>query len=149
MENEVNEIKIRYTEKLGIFKSESLNCADKVAAFLYTTWDKDNIAVQECFKLLLINNNNKVKGVCQLSAGGISSTLVDLRLLFAVTLKSLATAIILAHNHPSGKAKPSSADIDLTQKVKRAAELFDIKVLDHLIILPDGNFYSFANEGIL
>jgi DNA repair protein RadC len=74
---------------------------------------------------------------------------VDVRILFAVVLKSVTTAIILLHNHPSGTLRPSEADKRLTQKIKRAGELFDIKILDHLIISPDGLYYSFADEGIL
>lgn len=96
-----------------------------------------------------MNNNNKVKGIYQLSQGGITSTLVDLRILFAVTLKSLSVAMILAHNHPSGVLKASGADRELTTKIGRAADLFDIKVLDHLILAPNGDYYSFSDDGLL
>ena len=75
--------------------------------------------------------------------------MVDLRIVFAVVLKSLTTAVILAHNHPSGTLKPSEADKALTEKIKKAALLFDVKVLDHLIITPNGQFFSFADEGLL
>ena len=85
----------------------------------------------------------------EVSRGGITGTMVDLRILFAVMLKSLSTAVILVHNHPSGTLKPSEADKRLTQKIKRAGDLFDIKVLDHLILSPDGGYYSFADHGIL
>ena len=74
---------------------------------------------------------------------------MDLRIVFAVILKSLTTSVILAHNHPSGTLSPSEADKILTEKIKNAAQLFDIKVLDHLIITPDGDFFSFADEGLL
>ena len=90
-----------------------------------------------------------MKGVYQLSQGGITGTLIDLRILFAVILKSLTVAVILAHNHPSGKLKPSDADIKLTDKIKKASELFDIKILDHLIFAPDGDYYSFSDNGIM
>ena len=99
--------------------------------------------------MVLLNNSNKVKGIYQLSKGGITSTIIDIRILFAVVLKSLSVAIILTHNHPSGTLKASEADKAITEKIKRAAELLDVKVLDHLIIVPDGNYYSFADEGIL
>jgi len=65
------------------------------------------IEAQECFKVLLLNIANKVKGIYQISSGGITGTLVDIRLLFAVVLKTHSTAIILVHNHPSGTLKPS------------------------------------------
>ena len=98
---------------------------------------------------MLLNNNNKVKGIYQLSKGGISGTLADLPILFAVVLKSLSVVIILTHNHPSGTLKVSEADRKITEKIKKAGELLDVKVLDHLIIVPDGNYYSFADNGIL
>ncbi|SDM21506.1 RadC-like JAB domain-containing protein [Kriegella aquimaris] len=79
----------------------------------------------------------------------MTGTLVDLRILFTVVLKTLSTAIILAHNHPSGTNKASGADMTLTKKIEQAAELFDIRVLDHLIILPDGNYFSFRDNGLM
>ena len=81
--------------------------------------------------------------------GGLMGTVVDLRLLYAVALKGLAAGLILSHNHPSGSQRPSGADEKLTQKIKKAGELFDIKVLDHLIIMPDGKYFSFSDNGIL
>jgi len=96
-----------------------------------------------------LNNNNKVKGIYQISQGGITGTLVDLRILFGVILKTLSVAIILTHNHPSGTLKASEADKQITRKIKKAADLFDIRVLDHILLVPSGDYYSFADEGIL
>lgn len=149
MRNKVNEIKISYCEKLGIIQSEPIKSSEKVAKLLYETWDKNTIGLHETFKVLLLNNANKVKGTFQASTGGITGTLVDVRILFAVVLKTLSVGIILAHNHPSGTLKASGADIDLTNKIKKAAELFDIQLLDHIILLPDGNYFSFADNGML
>lgn len=86
-------------------------------------------------------------GVYPLSTGGITGTMVDIRLILSVALKEAATGIILAHNHPSGNLQPSSADRDLTAKIKDACKYFDISLLDHLIIAPDRKYYSFADEG--
>lgn len=149
MRNEVNEIKISYCEKLGVIDSEPLKDSEQVAKLLYQTWDKDTIGLQETFKVLLLNNSNEVKGTYQVSTGGLTGTLVDVRLLYAVALKTVSAGLILAHNHPSGNQKPSGADERLTEKIKMAGELFDIKVFDHLIILPDGNYFSFADNGLL
>ncbi len=85
-------------------------------------------------------------GIHKLSSGGMTSTIADIRILLAVALKSMATAIILSHNHPSGVLKPSKADIYLTQKIKEAAALLDIELLDHLIVSSEG-YYSFTQEG--
>lgn len=149
MKDKVNEIQISYREKIGTLKSSAMNNSEDVARLLYKNWDKDTIGLQETFKILLLNNSNKVKGIYPLSIGGITGTMVDLRILFAIVLKTLSTAIILTHNHPSGKLMPSEADKNLTKKIKKAAQLFDVAVLDHLIIAPDGEYYSFANHGLL
>ena len=147
MKNKVNEIRISYKEKIA--QSPAIKSSADAGKLLFETWDKNTIEVQESFKVLLLNNSNKIKGIYQLSTGGITGTLVDIRILFAVILKSLSVAVILSHCHPSGKLIPSEADKQLTQKIKNAAAFFDVKVLDHLIIVPNGEYYSFADEGIL
>ena len=149
MKLQVNEIKISYKGGIKSSKWHKIEKAEDAAELIYGDWDKDTIAIQEIFKVVLLNNSNKVKGIYQLSQGGITNTLIDLRILFAVILKSLSVAIILSHNHPSGKLQPSEADVKLTKKIKKASELFDIRVLDHLIFAPDGDYYSFSENGIL
>ena len=149
MKDKVNEIRISYREKIRTSNSASIKSSADAGKLLYETWDKDTIGVQETFKVLLLNNANKVKGIYQLSTGSITGTLVDMRILFAVILKTLATSCLLCHNHPSSKLKPSHADIQLTEKIKKAAKLFDVNVLDHLILAPNGEYYSFADNGNL
>ncbi|WP_412561529.1 RadC family protein [Winogradskyella sp. MIT101101] len=102
----------------------------------------------EEFWILYLNNSNKVIQKNQLSKGGITGTLVDVRLVLKNALEVGATALILCHNHPSGTLKPSNADRDITQKLKTAAQSLDIKVLDHLIVTEKA-YFSFADEGIL
>ena len=91
---------------------------------------------------------NKIIDKQLIGRGGISETTADIKLIFKKSIESLASGIILAHNHPSGNLKPSQSDINLTNKIIEASKLMDIKVLDHLII-GDGNYYSFADEGII
>ena len=102
----------------------------------------------EEFWVLYLNNSNRVLRKMQLSKGGITGTLVDIRLAFKNALEIGAVAIILVHNHPSGTLKPSVADKNLTAKFKNAGESLDVKVLDHIIITEE-SYYSFADEGIL
>ncbi|MBN4057808.1 DNA repair protein RadC [Olleya sp. AH-315-K02] len=102
----------------------------------------------EEFWIIYVNNSNKVIQKNQLSKGGITGTLVDVRLVLKNALEVGATGIILAHNHPSGTLKPSTADKQLTQKLKAAGESLDIKVLDHLIITEKA-YFSFADENLL
>ncbi|AFL81365.1 DNA repair protein radc [Aequorivita sublithincola DSM 14238] len=102
----------------------------------------------EEFWILYLNNSNKIIKSAQLSKGGITGTVVDVRLAFKEALQLGAVGIILAHNHPSGTLKPSQADIQLTKKLKIAGDSLDIKVLDHLIITEKA-YFSFADENML
>ena len=102
----------------------------------------------EEFWIVYLNNSNKVLFKEQLSKGGITGTLVDVRLVMKNALEQGAVGLILAHNHPSGTLKASTADKQITQKLKSAAEVLDIKVLDHLIITQTA-YFSFADEGVL
>ena len=102
----------------------------------------------EEFWIIYLNNSNKVIQKNQLSKGGITGTLVDVRLVLKSALEVGATGLVLAHNHPSGTLKPSDADKQITNKLKVAAESLDIKVLDHLIITENA-YFSFADEGML
>lgn len=149
MNYQVNEIKISYCEKSEIFDSEPLCDSKRVAKLLFEDWDGETIGLRECFKVLLLNNSNRPKGIYLVSTGGITGTMVDLRILFAVILKSLSTAIILAHNHPSGTLKPSTPDREITERIKNAAKFFDVKLLDHVILVPNGDYFSFSDEGLL
>lgn len=102
----------------------------------------------EEFWVLYLNNSNKVLSKSQQGKGGITGTLVDVRLVFKTAFELGATALILCHNHPSGNVKPSEADKKLTQKLKIAGENLEIQVLDHIIITENG-YFSFADEDIL
>lgn len=101
----------------------------------------------EEFWVLFLNNSNKILLKEQLSKGGITGTIVDIRIIFKKALECNATSLILTHNHPSGKLKPSDADRDITKKLKAAGQQMDIAVLDHVIVTQNG-FFSFNDEGI-
>jgi DNA repair protein RadC len=149
MKSKVNEIAISYSGSLKVNLLPKINCSQSAAELAFEQWNKNTIGLHESFKIMLLNNANKVKGIYEVSKGGITGTMVDVRILFAVVLKSLTTAIILIHNHPSGTLRPSEPDKSLTRKIKNAALFFDVKVLDHIIVNPDGEYYSFADDGIL
>ena len=101
----------------------------------------------EEFWVLFLNNSNKILFKTQLSKGGMTGTMVDVRIVFKIAFEQNATAIILVHNHPSGKLQASDADIQITKKIKTAGQQLDIPVLDHIIVTESG-YYSFADEGI-
>jgi len=102
----------------------------------------------EEFWILYLNNSNKVLQKLQLSKGGITGTLVDVRLVLKTALQFGAVSLILTHNHPSGTLQPSQADKQITEKLKKAGESLDIKVLDHVIITEKA-YFSFADESLL
>ncbi|MFV8360106.1 RadC family protein [Flavobacterium sp. LS1P3] len=101
----------------------------------------------EEFWIIYLNNSNKIISKSQLSKGGITGTLVDVRIVFKTALEMGATGLILCHNHPSGTLIPSDADKHITRKLKLAGDSLEIKVLDHLIV-TEKNYFSFADEGI-
>lgn len=102
----------------------------------------------EEFWIIMLNKANVVIKKAQVSSGGVSGTIADPKIIFKKAVESLASSVILVHNHPSGNLKPSQADIMLTRKLKEAGKLLDIPVLDHLIF-TDHNYYSFADEGMM
>lgn len=102
----------------------------------------------EEFWILLLNRSNKIIEKYKISQGGVSGTVIDVKIILKNAIEKLASSIILCHNHPSGNKTPSSADDSITQKLKSGADLLDISVLDHIII-ADTNYYSYADEGKL
>jgi DNA repair protein RadC len=126
---------------------EILKSAGKVYDFTRKLFGMD-IETKEQFFLICLNNAMQVIAVYQVSTGGITSCIVDLRMLFFVALNCQATQIIIAHNHPSGNLNPSDADKKLTSKIKDAASFLDITFVDHLIV-TDYGYYSFADEGAI
>lgn len=146
MVGKVNEIKLSYKGGINLVNAPTIKDSSDAAKLLFEYWDNQTIEVAESFKVVMLNNANKVKGIYHMSEGGITGTLVDIRILFAIILKSLSTGIILAHNHPSGNLKPSKSDIELTKKIKNGTKVFDISLLDHIILIPGGDYYSFADN---
>lgn len=103
---------------------------------------------QEVFYVLFLNRNNEIIAEKQIFRGGVSATIIDPRIIFREAIHHLASAIILSHNHPSGNLTPSQADIEITRKLVSGGKVFDIQVLDHIIVSARG-YYSFADQGLL
>ena len=98
--------------------------------------------------LLMLNRQNQILGYHQLSKGGMTGAVIDVRVIFQVALKACATSLILAHNHPSGNLETSDADRKISRQIKEAGKILDIPLLDHLIMTTD-SFLSMADEGLL
>ncbi|MFN8279023.1 MAG: JAB domain-containing protein [Saprospiraceae bacterium] len=144
----VAEVKISYRNKVPIRELPLIKSSESAEKIFRDNWSND-IELLEEFNVIFLNRANYVKGILRVSKGGISGTLVDPKIIFASALKVLASSIIIAHNHPSGCVKPSNQDIDLTKKLKHAGQLLDIQVIDHIILAPNTDYYSFADEGLL
>ena len=144
--SQVSEIQVSYTPSLLV--DMSIKNSKKSFELMLNEWEQDKLQMQEEAKILLLNRNNNVLGIYSLAKGGLTSCVVDVRIILSIALKTLATGIILVHNHPSGNLKPSQADLDITKKLKQSCDLLDISFLDHLIITKD-NYFSFADEGLI
>ncbi len=142
----VSEIKVSYSNK-NQSKVKVTN-SKIIYDLIINHWDLDIIEYQEEVKIILLNRSNIVLGIYEMSKGGITGSVVDIRIILGVALKCGASSIILIHNHPSAKLVPSEADKNITQKLKQACEIIDIALLDHLIISKDG-YYSFVENGQL
>ncbi|WP_113663193.1 JAB domain-containing protein [Pedobacter nanyangensis] len=141
----VAEVQLSYKPHFKAQERPQINSSKQAYNILINCWDKSLINYIEQAKLILLNRNNRVLGIVDLSTGGGASTVMDNRVIFATALKATATSIILAHNHPSGNLKPPSEDIRLTEKLKQAGKLLEIEVHDHLIIGESG-YCSMAEE---
>lgn len=134
--------RIAKTKTGNVDRIQSLEAAEKILRPLF-----DGLDHEECW-VLFMTNSGKVIEKMKISQGGLQATVVDNRLIIKRAIELLATQMILAHNHPSDNAQPSQADITLTNRVKSAAELFDITLLDHIIITRSQS-YSFKKFGLL
>lgn len=144
----VAEVELVYKTKVKPSERPLVTSSKSCYKLLLQTWDETKIDFIEQFKVLLLNRCNRVLGIYELSTGGITGTVADVRLVMTAALKANAVAIILTHNHPSGNLKPSRQDDYLTAKIKEAGKFLDIQVLDHIIVTSEG-YYSFADEGVL
>lgn len=127
--------------------SETTKVVSSRDAHMVLRSDLSDLTHEE-FWALYLNRGSRIILKKQISSGGINSTVVDPRLIFQLALEKKASSIILAHNHPSGNLQPSQADIDLTKRLISAGKLFDIQVVDHLI-LAGKNYCSFADSGLM
>jgi DNA repair protein RadC len=146
--NMVSEVELVYKSKVKSSDRPQLKSVFDVAEFLKQNWDENKIELLEQFKVVFLNRNHRVLGIYEVSSGGVSGTVADAKLIFMAALKINACTLIISHNHPSGNLCPSEADKKLTQRIKEAALLLDILLLDHIILTNEG-YYSFANEGLL
>jgi DNA repair protein RadC len=145
----VDEVKLQYKTKTKASERIKIKNSQEAYDVLIQHWDNDVIQLQEEFKILLLNRSHSILGIATISVGGLTGTVIDVRKILQIALKANSSSIILSHNHPSGNTNPSDADRSVTRKIKEAAAIMDINVLDHVIVCPEGAFFSFADEGLM
>lgn len=145
-----NELSLSYRRSVALTDPQchKLNNSRRIAEFLRIVWNKEDLAIREAFYLLCFSTGMDLVGFYKISEGGIDSVSVDTRLLFSTALLCRSSSIVVAHNHPSGTLKPSSADNAITKRIAAGGELLGIKLHDH-IIMTETTYYSFGDEGLL
>jgi DNA repair protein RadC len=144
----VAEVQLVYKSKVKASERPKITNSQDAFKVLKTHWNYETIEFIETFKVVLLNRANRVLGIIDISTGGTTSAIADPKIVFAAAIKSAASSLVLAHNHPSGNLSPSQADINLTRKLKTAGEYLDIAVVDHLILTSE-SYFSFADDGII
>lgn len=148
MFNKFEEVRLVYKNRTKAEDRPKITSADKAFEILRSSWDEDQISLVEEAKVMFLDNQLRLMSISTISKGGMTGTVIDPRIVFAMALKRRSSSLILAHNHPSGNLRPSQADISLTKKFSEAGKLLDITISDHIII-TDEDYYSMANEGYL
>lgn len=135
----------RRRQSISPLNKTYIRSSNDLASYLKTTLKDYSY---EVFAVVFLNKSNKINHFEIMSKGGMTSTVVDPRILFKKALDVGATSLVLCHNHPSGSLKPSRVDEELTAKLKEAGKYLEISVIDHLIVSDEG-YFSFADEGLL
>lgn len=143
----VSEIELVYKNRVQAKDRVKIKTSIDAYELLMQQWDENKLGFVEQAKILLLNRANQALGICEVSTGGTTGTVIDPRIVFAAAIKANACGVILSHNHPSGNLQASNADIALTEKLKQAGKFLEINVLDHLIISTEG-YYSFSDDMI-
>ena len=133
----VNEVKLIYKNKTKASQRPLISNSQDAYEIFEANWS-DQISLVEEFNILLLDRSNRVMSMCQISKGGVSGTVVDLKIVFVAAIQGRASSIILAHNHPSGDPKPSREDIAVTDRLTDVGKTVGIDVLDHIVMGRDG-----------
>lgn len=141
----INLIQLKKTQ--SDFPSVQIKNSKEAADFIRQFYS-DDIEIFESAFVLLLNRASKTIAYAKISQGGVTGTVIDPKIVLKYAIDSLASGIILAHNHPSGNLSPSKSDIDITVKIREAAKLCDIILSDHIILTAD-SYYSLADNGLL
>ena len=140
------EVKISYEPLYKVSELPKISSSNNAVEYMRKFWE-DIQHVEKAY-IILLSRANRILGYKLISQGGLSGTVIDPKIVFQAALKANASAIILAHNHPSGNLKASKADEQITKKIKQGSKILDLVFFDHIIITKD-NYFSFADENLL
>ena len=144
--NIVSEMELTYKNNVPYNQRQKISNSQGAYEILTNLFPENTMDYRETFIVLYLNRANQVLGYSVISQGGTSNTTVDIKMVIQTALLANASCIMLAHNHPSGNLHPSSDDNRITNRIIEAARLFDITVLDHIIITNE-SYYSFTDNG--
>lgn len=144
--NIVSEVELTYKNNVPYNQRQKISNSQGAYEILTNLFPENTMDYRETFIVLYLNRANQVLGYSVISQGGTSNTTVDIKMVIQTALLANASCIMLAHNHPSGNVQPSSDDNKITKRIMEAARLFDITVLDHIIITNE-SYYSFTDNG--
>ncbi len=146
MNKTIPKVEVSFRPNRNLSERVYLKSSDEVYKVAIDTWNLDTIELFEEFMAVYLDRRNGIIGIREISRGGTAGTVVDIKIVISIAIACNASGLILLHNHPSGMTSPSHQDISLTDKIKAAAQLFDINLLDHLIITRE-TYYSFTDNG--
>src|SRR5450432_1432764 len=144
----LSEIELGYNTAVPAINKPRIKCSQDAHKQFLELMDRSQFNIKEEAAVLFINRSKRVIGGYQLSSGGITGTVVEIRIILGMALKCLASGFIIAHTHPSGELSPSKQDLDLTIRLMEAGKLMEIPLLDHLII-TDGAYLSMAEDDLM
>jgi DNA repair protein RadC len=142
------EVKLTYETRVKASERYRIKNAEDAAALFFKVWDRSTIEHVEEVKMIMLNRANRVLGVAHLTKGGLNGSIIDTRVILQYAIKANASAVILAHNHPSGNLGASEADIRITKTVREALKLMDIELLDHLILTYEEKYSTIETDGL-
>lgn len=145
---QLSEVELIYKNKVKAADRLKITSSRNAYDIFKTLFNPDTIEHHEEFYILPLNRANQVLGWYKISSGGISGTVVDVRMILQVAINTHASGLVVAHNHPSGQMVPSEQDKMITKKIKDCAQLLEISLLDHLIVSSE-QYYSFSDEGLI
>lgn len=145
---QLSEVRVDYVSSQADDCRPSLTCPDDANRYLRKVWNLNTIEIQEEFYVLLLNGNKKCIGWTMTSRGGKKATIVEVQQIVTIALLTNAASIIIAHNHPSGTLSPSTADINLTQRIIKALKIMGLELDDHIILTRE-DYFSFRSAGRL